>query len=92
MSTNWWKDWKEGDGRTWVVHVRYEISRLSQWKQKHPRWHHGIKSIPHLNPTRQTSKVSCKKEEIKQENANGTPKTLILFKKQQKSIKGETKR
>jgi hypothetical protein len=33
--------------------------------------------------------VSCKKEEIKQENANGTPKTLILFKKQQKSIKGK---
>jgi hypothetical protein len=33
--------------------------------------------------------VSCKKEIIKQANANGTPKTLISFKKQQKSVKGK---
>jgi hypothetical protein len=48
-----------------------------------------MQSVPHLNPTRQTSKVSCKKEEIKQSNANGTPKTLKSFEKQQKSIKGK---
>jgi hypothetical protein len=33
--------------------------------------------------------VSCKKEKIKQANANGTPKTLISFEKQQKSVKGK---
>ncbi len=44
--------------------------------------------VPHLNPTKQTSKVSCKKEVIKQANANGIPKTLISFEKQQKSVKG----
>jgi len=31
----------------------------------------------------------AKKEEIKEANPNGTPKTLISSKRQQKSIKGE---
>jgi hypothetical protein len=47
MLTQWCEYYKAWGKRTWLALAKHEITRLSQWSQKHFAQHHSRLSFPH---------------------------------------------